>query len=120
MAKTTKSEDATTGLDGRPGVEASTGVSDGKFKISIGIKNSFPVESPGSRRWTSISPFISVTKSFDSEPESVLEEVNKLYLAILPAYGYLLLQENAKVLEVAEEKKTLPQLALELLGMGDE
>lgn len=119
MAKKNEEKSIDTELTGKPGVEVSTSTESGRFKISIGIKNTIPITAAGGR-WASVAPFINISKEFEQEPEDLLSVVISMYELVLPSYGYLLLQENARMMGISEGTKSVSEAALELLGLSEE
>jgi len=69
-----------------------------KIKLTIGIKNSLPVTSE-SGRWSSMSPFLSITTEIDF-CDDLTDKVVDLYARMLPAYGFLLVKEYAQVMNI--------------------
>lgn len=113
-------DDTAVDVEALPGTTYEVKREYGSVKISVGIKNSLSVNAAPDGRWASIAPYISITKSYEKEPENLLGEVMELHQKILPAYGYLLLQENARVLAIQEGRRTLVEACMDMLGVQDD
>lgn len=97
-----------------PDVEVSTELTLGKnIKVTVGIKNNFPA-TDSNGRWTSISPYISV--SFEIPEDGDIEvATSDMYERMLPAYGFMMLQEFMRLERV--NKTSIKEEAFALMGM---
>lgn len=97
-----------------PDVEVSTELTiERNIKVSVGIKNNFPA-TDSNGRWSSIAPFISV--SFDVPEDADIEAaVGDMYERMLPAYGFMMLQEFMRLERV--NKTSIKEEAFALMGM---
>jgi len=64
-----------------------------RVRLTVSIRNTISL---GKDSFSSISPGVSITGEFD-EGEDLFAAANDLYGRVTPVYGYLLLQETARV-----------------------